>query len=483
MNKVLWRIALVVACTTGLLATSGVARAQDGAITAIDGGQNPRLNGADVAYLINQRYANTPAKCFVRSPVQECSGVLLRTAPAGAAGDRFWRISPAEIAAGRAELSYARADLSAVNPPASVGFVLADRPTAAGNNQGYQLVCGSLAQDQGLAPCPEGGNTVGVSPWDANSPASLAVQAIYYDAGRGGQLAQALNYQKQYYDSTRQWVPVLRAFLANAAAGVALGFDERDQLDWGYAVVRNLEARYADTRMTCDGGSAGYDCAGVLIRATGFGGTFRSWNPSPNSVLRDGVSFSYVRSDMSSVVIGNAGVIMHELNYPSAYKLRWRCAFPQNAGTSARANSCNVGGEMRLCDALGITTAAQWRARYNSNSNIACGLGPSAAQFAVFADLRRQLFSGHNEIIIGAWPQNIPEQLPLQAFFYPGDAQRPGAQFIQQDYMSTTGRFMPIVRVRFSNPPGSIFTYSPDDQTGAMRPGALLAVPTGGDSD
>lgn len=263
---------------------------------------------------------------------------------------------------------------------------------------------------------------------------------------------------------------MLRASLANVGAGVPFGFDERDQLEWGTAVVSDMTARYADTRLTCPDGSAGYNCSGVMIRATGAGPTFHSWNPSPNSVSRNGVSFSYMRADMSISVLGRAGLIMSELGAPTARRLEWRCSFPQNAGTSAKSNSCNLGNDFRLCDARGITTAAQWRATFGTNSNVACGLGPSAAQFAVLVELRRAITTGHNEVIIAAWPQNIPEQIPIEAFFYQADAERADAQFIQRDYMGMTGRFMPIVRVTVTNQAARIFTYSPDDQTGAMLP-------------
>ncbi|ODP32483.1 hypothetical protein [Pandoraea sp. ISTKB] len=93
----------------------------------------------------------------------------------------------------------------------------------------------------------------------------------------------------------------------------------------------------------------------------------------------------------------------------------------------------------------------------------------------------RQIYTtGHNEIILAAWPQNIPEQIPIEAFFYPSANAKPGAEYIQQDYMATTGRLMPVLAVDLTSPPGSIFKYFPEDQTGAMSPGALLSVPGNG---
>lgn len=440
------------------------------------------LSGTDVAYLVNQRYQATPDHCFADKSAYECSGVLMRTPPSGTTGD-FWRLSSAETASGTARLTYVRRDIATIRLDDSAGFILADRPTAVGNGQSYDLVCGCPPPGAVLPPCaacPGDPTGVGVSAWNAATPGALAVQAIFYDMGNGGQLAQALQYQKQYYDATRQWVPVLRV-LFGANGATVFGFDVRDQLDEGYAVAQDLEARHADTAMTCPGNTPGYNCSGVLIRVSGYGATFHSWNPSPNSVSRNGVSFSYARADlkMTTVFSTGPGVIMRELQSPTAHPIDWRCSFPTNAGTSSRSDSCNTGSDRTLCDARGINTAADWKAKYGTSSNSACGLAPTVAQFGVLVDLRQTVNSGHNEIIIAAWPQNIPEQIPLEAFFYSEADDKSGAQFIQKDYMATTGRFMPIVRVQLNQPAGQIFTYDPADQVGAM-PGTVLAIPGNG---
>ncbi|ALX46266.1 hypothetical protein AQ610_28250 [Burkholderia humptydooensis] len=183
---------------------------------------------------------------------------------------------------------------------------------------------------------------------------------------------------------------------------------------------------------------------------------------------------------MTTTVSGGPGVVMRELQSPTAHPLEWRCAFPQNAATSGRSDSCNVASDHRLCDARGINTAAQWQAAFGSNSNIACGLAPTVAQFGVLVDLRQTLTAGHNEVIIAAWPQDIPVQIPLEALFYPAASAKPGAEYIQQDYMATTGRFMPILSVDLTKPAGSIFTYNPADQNGAIQPGSVFAIPGDG---
>ncbi|AKC71608.1 hypothetical protein MB84_22340 [Pandoraea oxalativorans] len=469
----------VFACACTTIAKTPVPALSD--TTSVAASTAPRLEGADVAFTVNRRYAQTPGKCFVSSPAFECSGVLLRPAPPGAITDAFWRIGADEIAAGHARLDYARQDLPAVNLSNPVGFVLADRPSAVGSGQPYTLVCGRAPLGQTLPPCTGDPDGVGVSLWNVANPAALAVQAVYYDVAHGGQLSQALRYQKQYYDGTGQWVPILIATIGDGTA-TAFGFNERDQLNWGFTVARDLEARHADTRMTCPGNTAPYNCSGVLIRITG-SGDFKSWNPTELSMTRNGVSFSYARADMAlkTTHSGGPGIIMRELQAPTAHPLTWRCAFPTNGNTNARGDSCPTpNGDARLCDARGILTATQWKNSYGVDSAVACGLSPSASQFAVLQELRQTVNSEHNEVVIAAWPQNIPEQIPIEAWFYPTADAKPGAVHIQQDYMATTGHFMPVLAVTLTNPAGSIYVYRVDDQVGAMSPGSVLTVPGNG---
>ncbi|WP_373947465.1 hypothetical protein [Pandoraea sputorum] len=416
---------------------------------AIDAAEAAQMSGADTARLINMRYAKTVPRCFVASSTYECSGVLLRVPPPNGVGSTFWRQSPAETAAGYAEITYVRRDTPAARPPGSVGFVLADRPSAAGNEKPYSLMCGCPPYGQTLptcAACARSPNAVGVSLWNVNTPAALDVEAIYYDVSAGGQLMQALRYQNDYFAATGQWVPILRASLTGGD-GTAFGFDERDQLMWGFTVVRDLEARYADTRMVCPGNTPGYQCSGVLIRVTGSGPTFRSWNPSPAAVRDGAVSWSYVRRDMNMTATAGTGpgLLLHELQYPSAYTPQWRCAYAVNGSTSGTPGRCTRPG----------------------------ALPATAAGFQAFVTARQSIRGPHNEIILPAWPQNIPDDLPLQGIFYTVDTSRSGAQSIQQDYMGTTGHFMPVLSVRLTMAPGAIFRFVPAEQTGATSTTAI----------
>ncbi|UVA78199.1 hypothetical protein [Pandoraea commovens] len=416
---------------------------------AIDAAEAAQMSGADTARLINARYAKTVPRCFGESPTYECSGLLLRVAPPNGVGNTFWRQSPAETAAGYAELTYVRRDTPAARPPASVGFVLADRPTAAGNEKPYSLMCGCPPYGQTLptcAACARSPNAVGVSLWNVNTPATLDVEAIYFDVSAGGQLMQALRYQNDYFAATGQWVPILRASLAGGE-GTAFGFDERDQLMWGFTVVKDLEARYADTRMVCPGNTPGYQCSGVLFRVTGYSAGARAWNPSAAGARDGALSWSYARRDMNmtNALYADAGMLLHELRYPSTYTPQWRCAYARDAGTAGTPGRCSLPGAMPA----------------------------SVAGFQALVTARQSIRGTHNEIILASWPLNIPNDLPLQAFFYQFDTLRTNAQSIQQDYMGRTGHFMPVVAMRLPMAPGSVFRYVPSEQTGAMSTTAV----------
>lgn len=72
--------------------------------------------------------------------------------------------------------------------------------------------------------------------------------------------------------------------------------------------------------------------------------------------------------------------------------------------------------------------------------------------------------------MLAAWPQGIPDQLPLEALFYlSGSGALAHAQFIQNDYFQQTQRFLPIVAMNLAALDGATFTYYPAEQ---LAPGA-----------
>lgn len=407
------------------------------------------LNGPEVAQRLNQAHISTPERCVGNRAAYHCSGVMAKQVLPGDP-QPFWSHGPDAIARGAERFDYLRSDVAAGPLVQDSGYILADRFTAIGQNKDYQL-----QGDDGMNRPPE----LLVVNWGAAAPALLPVQALYYRSLAG--LKLALRDQLDWFEATGEWLPVLR-FDPGASPGQQFGFNQRDQLYGGYQVAERINRRFADTADTCPDGRSALYCNGVIIRGTGYGTGFHSWNPSPNSVSRDGVSFSYVRSDVGTVgVVGNEGLIFHELGRPAAHSVRFRCAYPANAGTSSIPNSCRAS-----CKSENITTVAAWRAKYNASPGASCTFLDTPAEFQLNTDVRvgQGWANGHNELIIGAWPQDIPTQLPIEAVFWEGPGLT-GARYIQNDFLQETGRFMPIVRVDLGAPAGAKFVYVPADQS------------------
>lgn len=318
--------------------------------------------------------------------------------------------------------------------------------------------------------------------WDELTPAKIPVQALFYDTTQKGALLGAQRDQRDYFKATGEWLPVLRMALNDETHNV-FGFNLQDQLYVGYQVASKLNARFADTSFTCPGNRAAYYCNGVLIRVTDASPDFHAWNPSPGSITRNGVSFSYIRADVGTTLLVSSrtqGLIMKESAAPTGYPLTVRCAYPSNSTTSGRTDSCNgYTGQIEIskpCDEQGVVDVATWVKHFSGINNQAyqCSFKADQPQFALSIEVRAHFpnptnRNAHNELIIAAWPQDIPERLPLEAFFYQDNEVRAtglqGAQFMQQDYANITQRYLPIIRVNLTATNGQIFTYAPQEQS------------------
>ncbi len=318
---------------------------------------------------------------------------------------------------------------------------------------------------------------VQIKNWDANAPKQLPIQGLFYDVTQTGSLLGAQKDQRDYFTATGDWLPILRMDLSQAPSAV-FGFNLQDQLYFGYQVAARLNARYADTAMACRDGSAAYNCNGVLIRTTDASPAFHAWNPSPGSIERNGVPFSYLRADIFLPILAwakNAGLIMKELGAPTGHALILRCSFPYDGATFYRSDSCNAHSSApvasRPCSEQGIATVDAVITHIYAQSSLyyGCSLKGDQVPFAVSIEARARLKPNdqkvHNEVTLANWPQDIPTQLPLEAFFYVAVSGRPSAQFFQQDYFQQTGRFLPIVRVDFDAVTSAYsFYFEPDDQ-------------------
>ncbi|HEY0287843.1 MAG TPA: hypothetical protein VGC62_12665 [Pseudomonas sp.] len=310
-------------------------------------------------------------------------------------------------------------------------------------------------------------NQLQVRNWDPTAPLAAPVQGLFYNINQTGALVQAQQDQRDYFNATNQWLPVLRMDLRDDT-GKVFGFNLQDQLYTGYEVASDLNTRFANTSTVC-GDKPAYFCNGVMIRAAEAAAAFHAWNPSANSIGRNGVSFSVIRSDVgTSKLAATHGFIAKASSAPAAHPLTLRCIYPANAGTSNIPDSCRAS-----CEQEGIVTVEGWKARYASTPKNSCAFAVNAAQFELSVQVRTTLSVAErakwNELIIAAWPQDIPKELPLEAFFYTSVDSRPHAQFIQRDYFAVTGAFLPVIKVVLTD--AQPFSFDPADQLSTGTPG------------
>ncbi|MHC8386092.1 hypothetical protein [Pseudomonas sp. LB3P14] len=305
--------------------------------------------------------------------------------------------------------------------------------------------------------------------WDAQTPAQLPLQGLFYDVTQPGALLGAQKDQRDYFIATRDWLPILRMDLSQAPDKV-FGFSQQDQLYIGYQVAAKLNAQSIDKATTCRGNTASFNCTGVLIRSTDVSTGFHSWNPSPSSVKGNGVSFTFIRDGaLVTRTYKPQGFIVRESFAPSGKPLAVRCLYPFDAGTSGSADICRTHGGQ--CEELGITTKELWIQHYAATPTRTCAFNTDAQNFQLATTVRPDANDplGWNELIIAAWTEDNPQQLPLEAItiitpsHIAGDGVA-GARYIQRDYFQVTGRFVPIVRVLFTAAPGSVFSYDVKDQ-------------------
>ncbi|MCE4059190.1 hypothetical protein LXM60_03090 [Pandoraea sputorum] len=329
-----------------------------------------------------------------------------------------------------------------------------------------------------------------IAPWLTDTPRSIPIQAIYFDISNGGQLAQAQRYQMAYYQATREWLPILRMSFDDAKRA-SFGFASDDQLASGFETADELNRRFNDTRSECPAARASVYCSGVVIRAVVPGPT--AWNPSADAISKNGVSTSFLRSDAYFYQpYRSDGFVFRALDAPAGYSLTPRCMYPPDGNLHIRADGCGpstAGPETGPCAAIGVDTLDKWRAHYARFGPQGCSLAITASAFALSLQARQTFprppagYETRNELVIAAWPANIPGSLPLEAFFYTGVAQA-GAQTLQRAYYEVTGRFLPILKMESPVPyAGTIFSYHPEDQSSVLSTTSQSGPPVLRDAD
>jgi len=412
------------------------------------------LTGPETAQQLNQRLAATPAQCVGGQPVEACSGVLVLPM-AKKHPKPFWHHGAEAVERGSEAFRYLRRDLGGEPLADTVGYILHDGFTAQSQGKGYEVVDdGNALPGQRL-----------VRNWDEQAPEQLAVQALYYDASQVDSLLRAQQGQLDFFEATGQWLPLVR-FDPDGGAST-FGFSTQEQLYNGYQVAARLNARFVDTAMGCRDGRSAYYCNGVILRTVG-PGDFHAWNPSPNAIRIGGVSFSYFRRDLEAdTMLYPRGYVIRELSAPAQTPFEPMCFFPMD-GDTGEAPKGKVCTRRNTCQALGVDTVAKWLDRYQSKPRESCSLSLSQADLQLAHDIRQQApnVDPWTELVIRTWPQDIGQELSIEAVAYStrshhGGAGLTGARHTQRDYLEQTGRYLPMLKADFRNAAGQPFSFDP----------------------
>lgn len=273
----------------------------------------------------------------------------------------------------------------------------------------------------------------------------------------------------------------------------------------GEQVALNLTNQYKNSAAGCiNNGLPAFNCSGVELRGTEHSSSYYAWNPSPASVTSGGVSFSYLRTDSKYDNLAysyyNGFFVYPNNNKPEGkIALDVLCAFPIDAATNSRSDAgCGMYGvqiQSRECQLQGITDADGWYdhyVKYNRSHTSQCGFGLTDSYTNVadafyqtilsMAKISSESFKTQNELRIATWEQNIPDKLPIQAFFYLNSAGLAAARADQSDFFKqTNGMFVPVIKLVLpaTQNADATFTYDPTAQaeTDSLSVSNIQAIP------
>ncbi|WP_454876335.1 halovibrin HvnA [Pseudomonas farris] len=295
--------------------------------------------------------------------------------------------------------------------------------------------------------------------------------------------------EQQQQQQQQQPAPTEQMPMQTVQADTGIASTTSSSAQSGATVATNLTNRYNDVRRDCGKPSMpAFLCRGVMLRSTVASNDYSSWNPSPHSMKSGGVSFSYLSKDakFTGLVFGqkNGFIFYPVLAKPAGTRqIEVLCSYPLDGATQLRlAPGCGAHpyspDRSRRCQTIGVTTAEQWLANRRTNSWNLCSfdvrdsmnhLGADSFYQTIRAHQLGNFFAGNYdyiELILKTWPQNIPKELPIEAFFYL-DGGLPGAQHDQRDFFNKTGgRVMPIIRIILPRTASANaqFIYSAADQ-------------------
>jgi hypothetical protein len=246
---------------------------------------------------------------------------------------------------------------------------------------------------------------------------------------------------------------------------------------------------WLDSRINC--GSAqrpAFLCSGLMIRATESYQSFDPWEPSPDSIRRQGVSFSWYREDTPLYGLynfANGMVFYPVLETPPGKNsdIQVKCVFPRDGATTQRMPACGTNPDYphsRPCNEQGINTASQWMAHYNQipykgticGWNVSEGQPDTANRFYQSMLARKQLNKNEkwNEVILEPWNNLDPKTIPIAAFFAEvnNDDALKRAEDDQRRYYEKYGELIPIVRFHMQTLSSLTVSYSAAEQGFAM---------------
>ncbi|HEY4294301.1 hypothetical protein [Luteibacter sp.] len=337
-----------------------------------------------------------------------------------------------------------------------------------------------------------------VAPWPRDAVAQVPVEAIFYVSGTGGVAAARRDQEDFFRNSGGMVLPIVQITLpATSGADAGFEFREEDQVPLaptGAWIADDMEARYRSSVADCGTPTRpAFLCSGVLVRGTAFAPSFHSWLPSPASVSRQGVSFTYLRHDfpVEAIYIPEGFIVYPALDTPEGKEQAViRCVFPVDGHTAGRSNACNehpyypVASKSCQDQSPAITTVSTWLAHFNgapadpaARSQHQCGFRlvtgtPDSAAIFIEAGKATSLatpvsaLTKYNEVVVQPWAQTIGARVPLEAFFYiAGTYGLDPAQKDQKDFEATLGLRVPIIRITLpAKPEQRMFEFDPADQ-------------------
>lgn len=270
-------------------------------------------------------------------------------------------------------------------------------------------------------------------------------------------------------------------------------------------VADDLNANYNKVVSDCGTKNRpGFLCSGNILRMTSSSRKYHTWDPSPASIKRGGVSFFFLRKDilLKNLLTDSKANASGLIYYPSMQKPSWKgraegiCNFATDGWSEHRPDSCGsttyYPSNSQVCQQQGIYTADAWYKNFSSIKTYpdifqhACGFDMSIGRQDTAAAFNESIKAhnlaleqakvtyfeyGYDELVIKIWPTDAngkiidPQLLPIQAFWYMNGGLA-DAQYFQQDYYNVTGIWIPIVKFTLTGDTYKTvqFSYSSTDQ-------------------